>query len=216
MYTEVTDFIEIYQSVNMDCDSIINWFINNKDKQGSGIIYRDTDVLVDIDTKDTIDISLSLAQVKNDKETSKIFYNLFANVSQAFKQYIKKYNILEDINIEIDDSFNVQYYDKGQHFKKFHFESSGATHRKRILTWMVYLNDVPDGGNTVFPYYNYSIQPIKGHILIWPAEFTHTHFGDVVIDEKYIVTGWFNLVEKNQFFMQRPTVTKEKVIYFNI
>jgi len=151
MYTEVTDFIEIYQSVNMDCDSIINWFINNKDKQGSGIIYRDTDVLVDIDTKDT-----------------------------------------------------------------FHFESSGATHRKRILTWMVYLNDVPDGGNTVFPYYNYSIQPIKGHILIWPAEFTHTHFGDVVIDEKYIVTGWFNLVEKNQFFMQRPTVTKEKVIYFNI
>jgi len=54
------------------------------------------------------------------------------------------------------------------------------------------------------------------HILIWPAEFTHTHFGDVVIDEKYIVTGWFNLVEKNQFFMQRPTVTKEKVIYFNI
>ena len=109
MYTEVTDFIEIYQSVNMDCDSIINWFINNKDKQGSGIIYRDTDVLVDIDTKDTIDISLSLAQVKNDKETSKIFYNLFANVSQAFKQYIKKYNILEDINIEIDDSFNIAH-----------------------------------------------------------------------------------------------------------
>ena len=216
MYTEVTDFIEIYQSIGVDCDSIIDWFNNNENRHGLGIIYRDTDVLVDVETKDTTDICLSLAQVKNDKQISEVFYSLFANVSRAFKQYIKKYNILEDINIEIDDSFNVQYYKKGQHFKKFHFESSGAVHRKRILTWMMYLNDVSNGGNTVFPYYDYAIQPIKGHILIWPAEFTHTHFGDVVIDEKYIVTGWFNLIEKNQFFMERPKVSKDNVVYFNV
>lgn len=216
MFTEVTDFVEVYQSVNLDCESIIDWFNNNKNIQTSGIIYRDTKSLVDTETKDTKDICLSLAHVKNDEDAAKLFYSLFSNISLAFKQYIEKYNILDDVSMEIDDNFNIQYYTKGQHFKKFHFESSGVTHRKRILTWMVYLNDVPKGGHTVFPYYDYTIQPIKGHILIWPAEFTHTHFGDVVEDDKYIVTGWFNIVEKNQYFAERPKVSEEQVVYFNV
>lgn len=210
-----TDFVEIYQT-SLDCQKLIDWFNINKELQGPGVISEDNKICVKVDKKDTTDISLSLAKVKNDTNLSEIFYPLFLNLKEAFEQYIKKYNILEDIKIEVDDRFNIQHYKSKQHFKKFHFESSGSKHRKRILTWMVYLNDVPNGGHTVFPYYNYTIQPIKGHILIWPAEFTHTHFGDTVIDEKYIATGWFNLLDSDEHFSEQVKTLNEEPIYFNV
>jgi len=142
-----TDFVEIYQT-NLDCQKIIDWFNINKELQGQGVISEDNKICVKIDKKNTTDISLSLAKVKNDTSLSEIFYPLFLNLKGAFEQYIKKYNILDDVKIEIDDKFNIQHYKNKQHFKKFHFESSGSKHRKRILTWMIYLNDVPNGGHT--------------------------------------------------------------------
>lgn len=211
----LTDFVEIYQS-NLDCQKIINWFNNNKNSQSPGVISEGNKICVKSDRKDTTDISLSISKIKNEENLSEVFYPLFSNLKSAFEQYIKKYNILEDIKIEIDDRFNIQYYTEGQHFKKFHFESSGSKHRKRILTWMIYLNDVPNGGHTVFPYYNYTVQPISGYILVWPAEFTHTHFGDIVIDEKYIVTGWFNLLENDQYFSDQIQTNTGEPIYFNV
>jgi hypothetical protein len=65
-------------------------------------------------------------------------------------------------------------------------------YQTRILVFMTYLNDVPDGG-TEFIYQNIISPAKKGLTLIWPAEFTHLHRGQISkTKEKYIVTGWFN------------------------
>ena len=42
-----------------------------------------------------------------------------------------------------------------------------------------------------FYYYNKSIKPKEGLTLIWPADWTHIHRGNTVIDTKYIITGMF-------------------------
>ena len=58
---------------------------------------------------------------------------------------------------------------------------------------MTYLNDVPDGGTEFF--YQKVISPAKkGLTVIWPAEFTHLHRGQVSKREKYIITGWYNFI----------------------
>ena len=63
----------------------------------------------------------------------------------------------------------------------------------RVLAWMTYLNTVEDGGSTLFPHYNLEIKPKRGQTLIWPAEWTHAHCGDVVErGSKYIITGWMH------------------------
>ena len=63
-----------------------------------------------------------------------------------------------------------------------------------ILAWMTYLNDVVEGGTTYFEYYDLEIKPRKGLTLIWPAEWTHAHKGNVLHSgSKYIVTGWMDL-----------------------
>ena len=63
---------------------------------------------------------------------------------------------------------------------------------KRLLVYMTYLNTVKKGGHTEFLYQKLKIKPEKGLTLIWPADFTHTHRGNVVEEgDKYIATGWY-------------------------
>ena len=58
---------------------------------------------------------------------------------------------------------------------------------------MLYLNNVPDGG-TEFKYQNIITPAVKGNLIIWPADFTHTHKGVISkTKEKYIATGWFKM-----------------------
>lgn len=91
---------------------------------------------------------------------------------------------------------NMQHYKKDEgHYSKFHsehmphWEEDGPIHR--VLLWMVYLNDVTEGGSTDFYYQNRSIMPKKGRLVIAPASFTHTHRGEMPrSDDKFIATSW--------------------------
>lgn len=63
---------------------------------------------------------------------------------------------------------------------------------KRVLAWLVYLNDVEEGGETEFLYQSMRVKPKKGTAVVFPAAFTHLHRGNPPLSgEKYIVTGWF-------------------------
>ena len=60
---------------------------------------------------------------------------------------------------------------------------------------MTYLNDVPDGG-TKFPSQSFIAPAEKGLTLIWPAEWTHAHVGQISpTNEKYIITGWYSFYD---------------------
>jgi len=63
----------------------------------------------------------------------------------------------------------------------------------RVLTWTLYLNDIPDGeGETEFLEYGIKIQPKKGLLSFFPAGWQHTHRGNPVYScDKYIATGWY-------------------------
>ena len=69
---------------------------------------------------------------------------------------------------------------------------ASATYLRRLLNYLVYLNDVPDGeGETEFLNQGLRNQPKKGNLVIFPAFFTHIHRGNpVYTTDKYIATGW--------------------------
>ena len=102
-------------------------------------------------------------------------------------------------NLEMG-SFNLGRYQRGQHFQKMHTERAGLGSLHRVLAWMTYLNDVDEGGETYFSHYGLNIKPRKGLTMIWPAEWTHAHKGNVLLGEsKYMITGWLtfsDFVEK--------------------
>ena len=90
-------------------------------------------------------------------------------------------------------SFNIQKYNIGGHFAELHTERESVSTMHRVFAWMTYLNDVDDGGETYFKYFDLKIKPEIGKTLIWPAEWTHAHKGEVLHSGvKYIITGWMH------------------------
>ncbi len=68
----------------------------------------------------------------------------------------------------------------------------------RALFFILYLNDVDEGGETAFFYQDASVEPRRGRIVLAPAGFTHTHKGHVPkSQDKIIATSWilFNRFE---------------------
>jgi hypothetical protein len=85
----------------------------------------------------------------------------------------------------------VQRTKVGQGYHVWHYESSSREASNRLLTHIVYLNDVEEGGETELLYFNKRIKPKAGTLIIFPAAFTHTHRGNPPLsNDKYIITGW--------------------------
>ncbi len=101
-------------------------------------------------------------------------------------------------------SFNIQKYWPGGHFKLPHTERTAIQDSFRVLDFRTYLNDVEDGGSTTFVQQNLEIQPERGKTLIWPAEWTHAHLGNIVNSgEKYIITGWMHFTQQSRYTLRR-------------
>ena len=106
------------------------------------------------------------------------------------------YPFLRDMYCEwgMESTFNLQKYKPGQCYSPEHMEhGNDEITCLRLLGWMVYLNDVNDGGETYWPQQKFKKSARKGDLLIWPAGWTHSHHGIVSHTEyKYILTGWYS------------------------
>jgi len=118
-------------------------------------------------------------------------------VGAAFEIYAKKYNGIVDCADPVSSwTCKVQRTDPGGGYHVWHSENGSFLYRDRVLTWMIYLNDIPveNGGATDFFHQQVSFQPKKGTVVLWPAAYTHVHRGAFLTGSKskYIATGWFS------------------------
>ena len=176
------------------CDELIAYFEANKNKQITGAMAGGTR---SSDFKNSIDINVSPRETK--LPGNEVFNKYFNSLFSCYQDYTRQWPFLTEStdfpkNLHIG-SFNLQRYQSGQHFQKMHAERSSLDTLHRIFAWMTYLNDVEikDGGSTFFSHYDIEIQPKKGLTLIWPAEWTHAHKGNLLhANSKYIITGWMH------------------------
>lgn len=116
---------------------------------------------------------------------NKIFWEEFYPI------YEQEYASLRDSGRHSNFSFKIQKTKIGGGYHVWHYESGNREVSNRLLTWILYLNDVHEGGETEFLYQHKRVKPEQGTLVIWPAAFTHTHRGNPPLsNEKYIVTGW--------------------------
>ena len=168
------------------CEDLINYFELNLVKQKKGITKGD----VNTDKKDSIDITIKPKEIL--LPGNEAFKAYFEKLFECYKNYIEEWPFLEDLAQKLEiGSFNLQRYKPGQHFKAIHTERISIDSSHRVFAFMTYLNDVKKGGSTYFSHYDLEIQPRKGLTLIWPAEWTHAHRGNILREgSKYIITGW--------------------------
>jgi len=141
-----------------------------------------------IDKKDEGDTVARIHQV-----THKGFLDYMNDV--IIPEYQQAYPILKEAHMKIWQG-KMQKTVKGGGYHIWHCEALSKVSRDRALAWMVYLNDVEEGGETEFLYQKTRFKPKKGQILVWPSQFTHMHRGNPPLsNDKYILTGWVEYID---------------------
>lgn len=132
----------------------------------------------------------------NMKEYAKRFeYDDFK--SQNNNSTVSDFKVINAVDINYMSQFMVQKYEKNKGRYIYHNDFSLEKNQNfRMLTYLWYLNDVMEGGETVFNG-KYKIRPRRGTLVLFPASWTFPHCGKMPISsDKYIITGWMYSTQK--------------------
>lgn len=124
--------------------------------------------------------SLTFGGLKTDVRNSSSIYVNFTNpyhlpetifnmnkiVWDKMIAYAKKWNF----PISTLETISIQKYDVNEGFYQMHHDGE-----HRVVSALVYLNDVDSGGETVFPEFDFKIKPDSGKLAIFPSNFIYRH-----------------------------------------
>jgi prolyl 4-hydroxylase len=174
---------------NFFCEQLISYFETIEHKS-PGYVGSSKDEFVDRSSKNSLEVSFSIYEDK-----SPLIICLKQRLEESLTECCDNYyfSFLKNApSWKICPTFNIQKYAPTGGYLKPHCEHGPSeSSSKRILAWMIYLNNVTDRGGTRFPSQNITLKPCVGDLYIWPAGFTHLHHGVSSPSQiKYIATGW--------------------------
>ena len=126
--------------------------------------------------------------------------NFIKNFHTRFYEYIYpiyniQYPVLQSLTKHKSKRIKIQKTCPTQGYHIWHCEHEANEYQTRLLSWILYLNDVEEGGETEFLYQSLRFKPKIGTLILFPAYFTHTHRGNPPLSgAKYIATGWIEFL----------------------
>lgn len=177
------EYIRVYEnSLNPDtCDQMVTIF-ENHDMKHPGETFEG----VSLNMKITTDLH-SFHWGRENKELD----NLIAQeLTRKLNQYFRDVNVPPIPNLK-DTGYQIQKYDKNVGLYHYHHDFIVSPDCSfRVLTFLWYLNDVSEGGETEFQNL-LLITPQKGKLVLFPSTWTYPHRGKMPLsNDKYIMTGW--------------------------
>lgn len=120
-------------------------------------------------------------------------------IFECLAEYASQISSCADMPL-VSPTFKWQWTPVGGGFSVWHTEQNSGNTSNRSLAWMIYLNDVDNGGETEFLYQHMKVKPEAGKVVIWPAGITHPHRGNPPYSgDKFVLTGWFELCPNNLY-----------------
>ena len=194
--SRVEDFIGIYENALtvQECNSIIDYYkyMNSLnltvDYKGysNGIGHERSDETVFALEPECIKVPATHGMV--DLFTKRFW--------PCYESYVEQFSVLRAATKHGMNFLRVQRTLPGQGFHQWHFENGSVNTSIRLVTFILYLNDDFDAGETEFLYLHKRLKPKAGTLIIWPSSYSHTHRGNPPLTgEKFIITGWLDLME---------------------
>lgn len=186
------DFVGVYKNAFSKewCNEVIKYFDNMNEAgfstdrqqwQGTPKMMKEDDSL-NASFENEVDFTFS--KYIHSEFLDKFWENIYP-------LYANNYSALDDLASHMVYSQKIQKTKIGGGYHVWHCEQSDRGTANRILTFVLYLNDVEEGGETEFLYQGKRVSPEAGTVVIFPASFTHTHRGNPPLsNEKYLLTGW--------------------------
>jgi hypothetical protein len=191
---EFKDFIATWKNFvpKAFCDQLI--------KYGNDVLDDSVGHNIGIGTEDIMDGG-SMYQGKHRRHDRSFMLNYHsdkwsAQINQFLKScalhYVQEYSQLKNVGL-LSTDIKFQRTPPGGGYHLWHYENGDFSHSQREVTWMIYLNDIEEGGETEYQYQLRRIKPTTGTVVMFPAGMTHVHKGNLVMgqENKYIVTGWY-------------------------
>ena len=186
----MTDFIGVYDIDNTDvfCKKVFDHLKNLE------LINRNKDEKL---------ITGSHYYLLQEQENTLLNFNInllneFHNIiNLAFLDYVERYKTAFESGSKIflNPNIKLQKTSPSEGYHIWHSENSSLQNSSRALFFLMYLNNIEEGGETEFLYQNKRVQPKEGRLIIAPASWTHVHRGNTSIKgDKYILTGWFEYI----------------------
>lgn len=131
--------------------------------------------------------------MSNSTRIYKLFAKSFDEIALNF--YVEDAKILpetfEHFKIE---ALKLQKTKPSEGYHVWHYEAGKIDTIRRICFFILYLNDVAEGGETEFLKQRLRVVPEKGTLIIAPANYTAMHRGNPPLSgDKYILTGWVTI-----------------------
>lgn len=159
-------FILIAEAINRWRDALVSNYIDDNDLDKN---YR-SNLILDI----------------NYDEYST--HPLFTYMNDLVRNYLDDYCARYDIDYEYIEPTQLLKYYPGEFYKK-HFDTGPPF--PRVISGLLYLNDVEDGGETYFTNFDIAIRPKAGRLVLFPSNYAYMHEArPPVHDNKYVFVFW--------------------------
>lgn len=179
---EIAPGIVVYENVFTDCENFINEALELKDKwetaevhSGRGSSYEDEEHRK---TK-TLPLQANFENPVSWFAMQKLVWN-----------YAVNYAVKNMFRFSTMETPQLLHYDVNEGMFDLHIDDGIET--PRIMSSILYLNDVAVGGETYFNKFDISVKPKAGRLVLFPANYAYQHQAMVPrSNDKFVVVTWF-------------------------
>jgi prolyl 4-hydroxylase len=184
MVIELNELIKVYDDV-LDfqiCQTLINLFENNNDRQ-ERIENQRTPNFTQFNLTENCQISEEISNIHN------YLIQIVFDYKKKYYDIVGNHCFPSNHNFE---QFRIKKYkNDGTDVFDIHVDVKNYASARRFLSFFWYLNDVEDGGETVFN--NLKIVPKTGRMIIFPPLWMFPHEGkEPISNTKYILSTYLH------------------------
>lgn len=148
------------------------------------------------DYRDCVDFKIKRDSLTPGNELSDKIISVHDQITEKLQECLKDYVSAYNVNtLGYMEAINFVRYGEGQHFKTH--PDSGPSYSCDVSTVM-YLNSNYEGGQLLFPHFNYTYVPQYGDIVLFPSSYLFAHAALPVISGiKYSAVTMFSYNDRN-------------------
>lgn len=186
----VEDFIGIYPEYYSEkyCKDVINHYkfcngLNKKVKEKAPINYLE---LCDTNCDPVV------------LHSSSVLGNSFATgVWEAYSDYSKKYGVIPKLATHrISSSVKIQKINSGGDTEQWSCYNRDSLSSRKILTAVLFLNNVDQGGEIEFLYQSKRVYSDQGTLVLFPSSYTHSFRDNTPYGvDRYTLVTWLEFID---------------------
>lgn len=174
--------IEIYDGVINNSEELIDTAESKNAWQDAAIIFDQNSIGGEVNKNIRSNLTMPIDQFSY--TTDYKFYDMCRTVWFYCDRYAKKY----DVSFLSTEPAQILKYAPGEYYNP---HCDAGPNVPRVISALLYLNDVEEGGETEFINFGASIKPKAGRLVIFPSNYAYTHAARLPKSgNKYVAVFW--------------------------